>query len=140
MTTDDTKRIALRWMDLVSAHAVDELCELTADTWTMHGGPPSLPSGAEGVRELFRSIGPVEQSWAAEDVIAEGDRVVVRATNVCVQERFLGVPAAGRRQIFTATFVFRIVDGKVTETWRNADDLGRLLQLGARFEPPLVFT
>ena len=26
----------------------------------------------------------------------------------------------------------RVVDGRVAETWRCADDLGRLLQLGAR--------
>jgi hypothetical protein len=59
----------------------------------------------------------------------------VRATNGCVQDAFLGVPAAGRTQTFTATFTFRIADGRVQETWRNADDLGRLLQLGARLVP-----
>jgi predicted ester cyclase len=51
-----------------------------------------------------------------------------------VQEYFLGVPAKGRTQIFTATFIHAIADGKVQATWRNADDLGRLLQLGARFQ------
>ena len=55
----------------------------------------------------------------------------MRATNSCVQESFLGVPAAGVRQVFTATFTFRISDGLVHEIWRNADDLGRLIQLGA---------
>jgi len=30
--------------------------------------------------------------------------------------------------------IHRIADGKLVETWRNADDLGRLLQLGARIE------
>jgi predicted ester cyclase len=43
-------------------------------------------------------------------VIAEGDRVVVRACNNCEQSEFLGVPAAGIRQVVTATFTFRIVD------------------------------
>ncbi len=62
--------------------------------------------------------------------------MVVRATNTCVQESFFGIPGRGRSQTFTATFIPRIADGKVLETWRNADDLGRLLQLGARIEPP----
>jgi hypothetical protein len=53
-----------------------------------------------------------------------------------VQDSFLGIPARGRTQTFTATFILRIGGGKVLETWRNADDLGRLLQLGARIEPP----
>ena len=69
-------------------------------------------------------------------MIAEGDRVVVRATNNCEQNEFLGVPAAGIRQVFTATFTFRIVDGLVHEIWRNADDLGRLIQLGAVINVP----
>jgi hypothetical protein len=70
----------------------------------MHGGPPDLPQGVDGIRVLFETIGPIEQTWAVEDVIAEGDLVVTR--------------------------------GRIVETWRNADDLGRLLQLGARITPP----
>jgi predicted ester cyclase len=70
-----------------------------------------------------------------DDVIAEGDRVVVRATNTCRQDSFFGIDGRGRQQVFTATFVHRIVDGQVVETWRNAADLERLLQLGARIEP-----
>ena len=31
-------------------------------------------------------------------------------------------------------FVLRIVDGLAAQTWRNADDLWRLLRLGARNE------
>ena len=88
-----------------------------------------------GLRALFGHIGPVEQKWTVDDVIAEADRVVVRATNCCTQEEFFGVPAGGKRQVFTATFTFRIVDRLIAEVWRNADDLGRLLQLGARIAP-----
>jgi hypothetical protein len=78
---------------------------------------------------------PLPLSWPSR-ILAEGDRVVVRATNTYIQESFLGFPAAGVRQVFTATFSFRISDGLVHEIWRNADDLGRLVQLGARFSIP----
>ena len=132
---EDNKRVARRWLELVSEHGIEEICEMTAPTWTMHGGPPALPSGAQGVRELFRQIGPIEQKWTIEDIIAEGDKVVVRATNTCVQDSFLGIPGGGRRQTFTAMFIHKIADGQIMETWRNADDLGRVLQLGARIEP-----
>jgi predicted SnoaL-like aldol condensation-catalyzing enzyme len=134
-TIEDNKRIALRWFDLVTQGRVEELCAMTAPTWTMHGGPPSLPAGPEGIRALFASFGRIEQTWSIQDVIAEGDRVAVRAWNSCLQESFLGIPSYGRRQEFSATFIFRIVDGQVHEIWRNADDLGRVLQLGARIEP-----
>lgn len=97
--------------------------------------PGGLPPSPDGVRELFRQIGPIEQEFTIEDLIAEGDKVVVRATNRCVQESFFGIPSHGRQQTFSAVFVHRIGDERVLETWRNADDLGRLLQLGARIEP-----
>ncbi|WP_437982538.1 ester cyclase [Sorangium sp. So ce117] len=82
-----------------------------------------------------RFLDLVREQWSIEEVIAEGDKVVVRAKNTCAQASFLGIPSHGRQQTFTAMFIHHIVDGKIVETWRNADDLGRLLQLGARFEP-----
>jgi len=132
---EDNKRIAQLWLDLVSEHKLEEICALTAPTWIMRGGPPNLPAGPEGVRVLFGTFGPIEQTWTVEDVIAEGDKVVVRATNTCKQASFFGIPTHGRQQTFTATFIHQIADGKVIATWRNADDLGRLLQLGVRLQP-----
>jgi len=83
-TLEDNKRIALRWFDLVTQGRVEELCAMTAPTWTMHGGPPSLPAGPDGIRALFASFGRIEQTWSIQDVIAEGDRVAVRAWNSCL--------------------------------------------------------
>ena len=132
---EENKRIARHWLDLVSAHQVEEICALTAPTWTMRGGPPELPAGPEGIRTLFDAIGPVDQTWAIDDVIAEDDKVVVHATNTCIQDSFFGIDGRGKRQVFSATFIHRIADGLIQETWRNADDLGRLFQLGARVVP-----
>ena len=136
LSLEENKTIARRWIELVNEHKVEEVCQMTAPTWTMHGGPPGgLPLGPEGVRELFRQIGPLEQEFTIEDLIAEGDKVVVRTTNKCAQERFFGIPSYGRPQTFAATFIHCIRDGQILETWRTADDLGRLLELGARIEP-----
>jgi acyl-CoA thioesterase FadM len=131
---DENKQIARRWLELVSEGRIDELCVMTAPNWLLHGGPARLPRGPAGLRALFRSFGRIEQQWNVEHVIAEGDKVAVRATNSCVQDNFLGIPAHGRRQTFTATFIHMIIDGRIVETWRNADDLDRILQLGARIE------
>lgn len=135
MNFEDNKTLARRFLELVSEYKIVELCDMVSPTWRMHGGPPNLSSGPDGIRELFSTFGTIEQEWTIEDMIAEADKVVVRATNTCVQEKFLGIPAHGRQQTFTATFIHQIVDGKIVETWRNADDLGRMLQLGARIEP-----
>ena len=134
--TAGNKALGQRFLELVGDHDVDGLCGLITDDWAMWGGPPALPRGPEGLRTLFATFGTVRQSWVIDDVIADGDRVVVRATNTCEQDEFLGIPAAGIAQVFTATFTHRVVGGRIAETWRNADDLGRLLQLGATVVAP----
>jgi hypothetical protein len=134
-TIESNKRIACEWLALVSEHRLDDLCALTPATWVMHGGPPNLPAGPEGLRILFGTFGEIKQTWTIEDVIAEGNKVVVRATNRCLQESFFGIPSHGRWQSFSSTFTFRVEDGRVQEIWRNADDLGRVLQLGAQLLP-----
>jgi ketosteroid isomerase-like protein len=135
-TLDTNKQLAVRWLELVGAGDVDAICALTAPAWTMAGGPPDLPTGPDGVRALFATFGEITQTWQIHDVLAEGDRVAIRATNRCVQDSFLGVSAVGVEQVFTATFIFQITDGLVRRVWRNAEDLQRLLQLGARIVPP----
>src|SRR4051812_33607575 len=131
------KHLACAFLTLVSKGKVEEICQLITPTWRMHIGLGVLgiPAGPDGMRKLFESFGEIEQEWIINDVIAEGDKVVVRATNNCKQESFLGVPSYGRLQTFTATFIHHIIDGKIEETYRNADDLGRVLQLGAQIVP-----
>jgi len=135
-TLTANKRLAVRFLDLISDGDIAGLAALISPTWTMEGGPPDLPAGREGLRVLFDHIGDVRQRWAIDDVIAEGDKVVVRATNHCEQDSFFGVPGRGIVQVFTATFTMQIVDGLIVKVWRNAADLQRLFQLGARILPP----
>jgi len=130
------KRLAVQFLDLISDGDIEKIAELITPTWTMEGGPPDLPAGREGLRVLFAHIGGVQQRWTIDDVVAEGDLVVVRATNHCVQDSFFGVPGRGIVQVFTATFTMQILDGRIARVWRNAADLQRLLQLGARILPP----
>ena len=61
-----------------------------------------------------------------DDVIAEGDRVVIRWTlRGTAQTESGGVPA-----VYTGIDIFRIADGKLAELWQNTDDYGLGRQLG----------
>jgi predicted ester cyclase len=133
--TEDNERIGRRFLSLVSEHDIDGLIAMVTPTWIMYGGPLGLPAGEAGICELFAMFGNIKQQWTVEDVIATGDKVAVRATNTVEQGSFFGIPRHGRRQVFTAMFIHRITGGLINQTGRNADDLGRLLQLGARIEP-----
>ena len=67
-----------------------------------------------------------------EDTVAEGDKVVVRAT---IQGTHLGdgigVPVTGRRIHIAGIFIIRLVNGKFVEAWNSWDQLGMLRQIGA---------
>jgi hypothetical protein len=41
---EDNKIIARRWIEFISEHRIEDICEMTAPTWKMHGGlPGSIP-------------------------------------------------------------------------------------------------
>ena len=117
-TTENNKAIR-RFPQLVSEKNVEGMCRMITPTWTMYGGLPNLPQGPTGMRKLFEHLGSVEQAWTINDIIAEGDKVVIRATNTCTQDEFFGVPGKGKQQIFTAMFMHTVVDGKIETTFRN---------------------
>jgi predicted ester cyclase len=67
-----------------------------------------------------------------EDMIAEGDKVVLRATFHGVHGgEMQGMPATGRRVSVPLIIIYRIAGDKIVEHWMNVDELGLLRQLGA---------
>ena len=69
----------------------------------------------------FRTAFP-DLTTTIEDVIAEGDRVVVRGTDRSThQGEFMGRPATGRPVTSTWIEIFRMVEGRVVEGWLEFD-------------------
>ena len=96
--------------------------------------PPDIPGGAPGVKAvvtMLRSAFPGDHH-TIEDLIAEGDKVVVRLIHSGThQGTFLGLPPTGKHITNTSIHIFRFADGKLVEAWANQDDLGLMQQLGA---------
>src|SRR5260370_39538692 len=68
--------------------------------------------------------------YSIEDMIAEGDRVVVRHTfGGTHQDDFMGIPPTCKYITTTAIVISGIYNGKGLETWINGDDLGSMQQL-----------
>jgi steroid delta-isomerase-like uncharacterized protein len=66
-----------------------------------------------------------------EDLIAEGDKVVLRVTDLGTHNRdYQGIPATGRQISISAMFICRFVGGKIAEAWMEADLLGFYKQIG----------
>jgi len=66
-----------------------------------------------------------------EDLIAEGDTVVVRQTFRGTHTGdLMGIPPTGKQVSGTGIQITRIANGKAVEQWFNGDDLGLMQQLG----------
>jgi ketosteroid isomerase-like protein len=102
---------------------------LTAD-FVWHAPPQTIfVTGPEEVKQVardFRAFIP-DAVMTDDDVIAEGDRVVIRWTSTgTAQTEAGGVPV-----VYTGIDIFRIEDSKLAELWQNTADLELEEQLAA---------
>jgi steroid delta-isomerase-like uncharacterized protein len=106
-----------------------------------HTNPPGMERGLDGhnaIVALFKAAFP-DMWWQIHEMIAEGDRVVVRTTMEAThQGDFFGIPPTGTHVSVDGVHILRIADGKIAEHWGNNDDLGLMRQLGVIPSPESV--
>jgi steroid delta-isomerase-like uncharacterized protein len=77
-----------------------------------------------------------DQHVTIDDVIAEGDKVVVRSTlNGTHQGGIQGIPATGNPVIQPSITIFRLTKGRIAEGWLAADNLSMMRLLGVTPAP-----
>jgi steroid delta-isomerase-like uncharacterized protein len=135
MSTEENKAIARRWSEeLWSKGDLAVADEIVAANYVRHDpGDPFVAEGPEGVKRLVKGLRAQmpDLHITIEDLVAEGDKVVSRYTGTgTVTGEFMGKTFTGKQTKATAIQIFRIVDGKIVESWTNRDDLGVLQQLG----------
>jgi steroid delta-isomerase-like uncharacterized protein len=95
--------------------------------------PPSVIKSLEEYKRgmaTFHAAFP-DLHFTIEDLIATGDKVVVRWTlSGTHQGELQGRPATGRKVTITGTSTFRLDAGKIRKIWVNMDRLGMMEQLG----------
>ncbi|MCW1968867.1 MAG: ester cyclase [Anaerolineae bacterium] len=96
--------------------------------------PPNAPKGSQIPRmmaQMLRTAFP-DLQMTVDDVMSEGDKAVARLTVQGTHTgEFQGMPATGRRIVWTETHMVRCENGKIAEHWVNLDELGRMNQMGA---------
>ncbi len=137
--TDERKALVRRFVEEVqNQDNLDLLDELVAPNFVNHSASPGVPPGVDGVRmvsALFRHAFP-DGRMTIEDMVAEGDKVVTRKTfEGTHQGDFMGLPPTGKPVRISLIDILRIVDGRVSDHWLEADNLGLLQQLGAIPQP-----
>jgi len=130
----ETKQIMKRFYDeAINGRKLDVIDELAAADLVEHEEFPGLAPGREGVKQFFAMLATAFPDFRmnVEDVIAEGDKGVVRASLTGThQGDFMGVPATGKTVSVTVIDIVRVTGGKVAEHW-GATDMGAMMeQLG----------
>jgi steroid delta-isomerase-like uncharacterized protein len=132
MDIDTNKQVARRLYELVNAGEVAAIGDLVAADYVEHDPLPGQGEGREGVIDRFSMlVEALAPQFGVEDVVAEGDRVVVRWTNTGTHiGEFAGMPATGGSFTIAGIDVYRMQDGLLAEHWHVVDQLAMLGQLG----------
>jgi predicted ester cyclase len=87
---------------------------------------PDQPPGPAGVRDYIAAarIGFPDLRVSIEDLIAEGDKVVVRTTwRGTHTGTYAGVAPSGKQVMRTMIQIFRLSRGKIVEEWNEGSEL-----------------
>ena len=104
--------------------------------------PPSVLARYLSDKTLVEHILAFEAAFprytiTADEIIAEGERVAVRATiRGTHRGEFLGVQPTGRAITLSAVILYTVRDGAIVDHWLKPDPAGLLQQLGAELVPP----
>ena len=132
MSTEDNKANVRRGFEAVNQKNLAVFDELLTPDVVFHSASTTM-QGLEAYKQLL-SVSVTafpDLQFTIEDMIAEGDTVMVRyTTRGTHQGTFRGIPPTGKQVSGTGMFIDRLVNGKAVEQWINGDDLGLLQQLG----------
>jgi predicted ester cyclase len=134
MSIEENKNVIRRIYDNEAVRRdLAYLDDLVAPNVVNHNPFPGSGPGIEGVKQAVGAMLGLfpDARFTIDDMIAEADRVAVRVTlHGTHRGSFMGRPPTGAAVASTETIVFRVVAGKVVETWASRDDLGLMKQLG----------
>jgi steroid delta-isomerase-like uncharacterized protein len=128
----DNKAIARRFYSEVNEGKLAIIDEVIDESLIEHDEFPGLEPNREGVRQFFQMVRTAfpDFSMTIEDMIAEGDKVFIRATMRGTQrEEFMGIPASGKQMAVPVADVVRFRGGRVVEHWGITDTGAMMRQL-----------
>ena len=135
MSLEENKELVRRIYDELWNERKLEVAEelIAQDAVNYDTGLLPQPFGPEEMKGTVRMVtaGFPDNRHEVEEMIAEGDKVVVRCTLTGTHEgEFMGIPPTGRSIEVTEIHVYRLEDGKAVEHRVGRNDLGAMLQLG----------
>jgi steroid delta-isomerase-like uncharacterized protein len=132
MTTEETRQVVLKLYELLNSGETEGISALVTQEYVEHDPLPGQGTGRDGAVDRFSMlVGALAPRFTLEDVIAEGDKVVVRWTNEGTHvAEFAGIPATGRSFTIAGIDIYRVANDSICEHWHVIDQLSMLGQLG----------
>jgi len=133
MSTEENKNLVRRYQEAYNTGKLDELDGILAPNLSSHNHLPGVPTGLAGAKMVHQGLltSFPDSKTTIEDLVAEGDRVMVRGTTTGTHKGpFAGAPPTGKSFKVTTMSVFRIANGKIVEHWGVVDGTGVMQQLG----------
>lgn len=124
--------VARRYVALLNEQQFDRLPEVLASDFKLQLGVDALDRAQtiDVARSVFTSF--PDFKLTIDDVIAVGDRVVLRITNTGTHSgEFQGIAPTGRKFVIGQITIFRVAGGQIVEAWEQADLAGLLQQIQA---------
>jgi steroid delta-isomerase-like uncharacterized protein len=136
MSKEENKALIRReYEDGINRGNLDVLDELFAPDYILYfPGLPEPIRGREGYKQFIKTFLTAfpDLQTTIEELIAEGDKVVVRHTwRGTHKGDFQGVFPTGKQVQFGSVEIYRIVEGKIVEGRVELDNLSLLQQLEA---------
>ncbi|MEO7665758.1 MAG: ester cyclase [Dehalococcoidia bacterium] len=138
MSTETSKALTRRvFEDVLNGRNLAALDELIATDYVEHNPLPGQRTGLDGIRDRYAMVlNAFNPHFTIEDIVAEGDRVVLRWTNSGTHVgEFLGMPPTGKSYSIPGIEIWRVKDGRLAEHWDVVDIFGQLQQLGLLPQP-----
>ena len=108
--------------------------EIVATNYANHDPAGPMPeAGREGLKNHVTAYrtGLPDLQLAIDDIMAEGNKVIVRWTSRGTHKGvLLGVAPTGKQTMVEGISIIRLANSKVAEAWVTWDTLGMLRQLG----------
>jgi steroid delta-isomerase-like uncharacterized protein len=124
------KKVVKRIDDIYNKRDLSIIDEIySPDYVTVLTGKKGIAASKEIFAGQLAAFPDIHQT--TNDIVAEGELVAIRYTVTGTHKgTYMGVPATGKYGIVTGINVFRVINGKIMQTWRYNDDLGFLQQVG----------
>ena len=124
-------RQAIGVLNARELHRIPEFIAADMQRHDLVGAYPAV-EGSSGVADFLGELlrGAPDLRLEIQDIFGAGDRVTMRFKVEGTHEGLLfGAPGTGRRFSANAINIYRIVDGKLAETWQLLDLAGFLRQV-----------